>query len=369
MNRRVVLVICAPLVVVVGCTTQRKAEASDPCAAHVVSPGAADAARAHLRSIAEQDPAPGLAVAVVRDGRLVWSEGFGHAHVAGGEPVCRSTRFRAGSVSKVLTGVALLRMGDAGAVDLDADVRDLVPQVAWQPGPITLRQLAGHLGGIRHYGAGEYFNMHRYERVADALEIFSGDSLRSVPGATYHYSSYGYNLLGAALEAAADTPYAALVRTTVLEPLALAHTNPESEVTVGGMATPYVLDGDTLVEAPPFDPSDRLPSGGWVASAEDVARLGAALLYPDFVSDESRTLMLSSQRTSGGAETGYSVGLRIVTDARGRLIAHHGGTSVGARAFLLVYPDERLSVALMGNGPARFDEEDVARIAASFLRH
>lgn len=333
----------------------------------VARSSAVDGARPLLLELMEQESAPGWAVAVVRDGRLVWSEGFGSADIASDRPVRRDTRFRTGSVSKVLTGAALLRLQDSGVVELDDDVRSLVPEVSWQPVPITLLQLAGHLGGIRHYGQGEYFNTRRYQRVPDAIGIFSADSLRSTPGTDYHYSSYGYNLLGAALAAAADAPYEQVVRMAVLEPLGLAHTAPEADVAAAEMATPHMVDEDNFVAEPHFDPSDRVPSGGWVASAEDVARLGAALLDSAFLSTESRTLMFRSQRTEGGEETGYSVGLRITTDSAGRAIAHHGGTSVGARAFLLVYPENGLSLAVLANGPAGFDETDLEQVAAAFL--
>jgi CubicO group peptidase (beta-lactamase class C family) len=119
--------------------------------------------------------------------------------------------------------------------------------------------------------------------------------------------------------------------------------------------------------SPAFDPSDRLPSGGWVASAEDAARLGFALVDRGFLSESARALLLESQRTSAGEPTGTSIGVRTGVDAAGRRILHHGGTSVGARAFLLVYPDHGVAVALLANGPAEFAEAEVGRVAEVFL--
>lgn len=347
------------------------AATDEACGAVVADPAAVATARDRLTLILEREPIPGAGIAVARAGEVLWSEGFGWADVAERKRVCRRTAFRAGSVSKVITGAALLRLHDAGTVDLDADVRALVRAAGWHAEPITLRQLAGHLAGIRHYGQGEYFNTRRHGSVGEGLGIFIGDSLQSPPGTAYLYSSYGYNLLGAGLEAAAGAAYRDVVRAAVLEPLRLDHTHPEWQLRQGGgegdLATPYLVQDDSVVAAPDFDPSDRLPSGGWASSAEDLARLGAALASDDFLSAAARELMFTSQRTARGESTGYSLGFRIGADASGRRIAHHGGTSVGARAFLLVYPAERLAIAMLANGPARFDEADLASVAEPFL--
>ncbi len=296
------------------------------------------------------------------------------------DPVCRSTAFRIGSISKLLTGATLLRLDDAGVVGLDDDVRDYATAFQSQSRPVSLAQLAGHTGGIRHYRGGEYFNTRRYPTVASALDVFARDSLLSEPGTEYTYSSYGYNLLGAALATAGGAPYHDVVGNRVLAPLGLTHTLPEwlATAAVGSegdatgtrlrLATPYSASGDSIAPSPPFDSSDRVPSGGWVATAEDVASLGFSVTAPGFLSAGSRERMLRSQRLHDGTETGYSFGLRLGRDSAGRRIAHHGGTSIGARAFLLIYPDAGLALSLLANGPADFDESSLAPIAAEFLR-
>lgn len=316
-------------------------------------------ARDSFAALVDREPAPGASVAVVVDGELAWSEALG---------LCRHTRFRLGSVSKVVTALALLRLNDAGLVDLDADVRTLVDAVAHHPHPISLRLLVGHLGGIRHYASGaEYMNTRRYESVGDALGIFSADPLIAPPGTEFRYSSYGYNLLGAALEPFAGSTYAEAVTRWVLEPLGLESTSPEAEVPPGELAAPHSLRDGSLHPSPAFDPSDRLPSGGWAGSAEDAARLGYALIEPGFLSVAARALVRESQRTAAGDPTEYSMGMRLEVDAAGRPILHHGGTSVGARAFLLVYPEHGVAIALLANGPAEFAEAEVGRIAEAFL--
>ncbi len=363
--------LAASVLVLSGCAHgPPRVAATDPCTSLVASgyEDPASEARDSVIAMMAREPMPGAAAAVSVDGRLVWSEAIGLADLEAERPACRNTLFRAGSVSKIVTAAALLRLADAGTLDLDDDIRRHVSAVADKPHPITFRQLAGHLGGIRHYGGAEYFNTHRFERVEDGLASFIADPLVAAPGTEYRYSSYGYNLLGAAMERAAGMDYLSLVDRTVLSPLSLERTHAESTVDSSPhLASHYSGDSESLRASPSFDTSDRWPSGGWVATAEDMALLGAALVDEDFLSTSARNLLLTPQRNAAGEETGYSIGVRVEFDERGRRMLHHGGTSVGARAFLLVYPEQGVTVAMAANGPATFDQRQLATIASRFM--
>src|SRR5438552_14084215 len=119
---------------------------------------------------------PGVQVAVAIDGTLVWSEGFGYADAARKRPVTRATQFRIGSVSKPLTAAAVALLYEEGKLDLDAPVQRYVPTFPDKGYPITTRQLAGHLAGIRHYKDQEFFLNRRFATVLDGLTIFQDDS-------------------------------------------------------------------------------------------------------------------------------------------------------------------------------------------------
>ena len=107
-------------------------------------------ARALVAELVRAQEIPGLSVAVARKGTVVWSEGFGLADVESGVPVTPLTRFRAGSVSKVLTAAGVAKLVEEGRLDLDAPVQRYVPEFPKKPWPITTRQLAAHTAGIRH---------------------------------------------------------------------------------------------------------------------------------------------------------------------------------------------------------------------------
>jgi CubicO group peptidase (beta-lactamase class C family) len=91
---------------------------------------------------------------VIKDGHVIWSEGFGMADLEQQVPATPLTRFRVGSVSKPLTSAALGLLVEEHKLDLDAPIQKYVPSFPQKPWPITTRQLAGHLAGIRHYKEG-----------------------------------------------------------------------------------------------------------------------------------------------------------------------------------------------------------------------
>src|SRR5512134_1490923 len=139
--------------------------------------------------------APGAQIAVSRDGRTIWSRSFGCADLELDVPVGPDTRFRIGSVSKPLTAAAIGRLVEDGRLDLDAPVQRYVPDFPKKAWPITTRQLAGHLAGIRHYEGDEFLIRDHYATVHAGLAIFEKDALLFEPGTKFSYSSYGWNLI------------------------------------------------------------------------------------------------------------------------------------------------------------------------------
>jgi hypothetical protein len=165
--------------------------------------------------------APGAAICLLRDGKILWSQGFGFADLEQRVPATRETRFRIASVSKAVTSVALGILVERGQLDLDAPVQRYVPSFPVKRYPITVRQVAGHLAGIRHYREGEFESQRRYASLSDGLNIFSADSLLFEPGTRFEYSSYGWNLIGAVIEGASGESYASFMRREVHAPLGM----------------------------------------------------------------------------------------------------------------------------------------------------
>jgi serine beta-lactamase-like protein LACTB, mitochondrial len=282
----------------------------------------------------------------------VWHETFGVADLDSKTPVRAETRFRVGSLTKLMTVTALMRLVEDGRVRLDDPVSRHLPD--FPHGDITLRQLAGHLGGIRHYGPGEFINTTRYANATDSLRKFASDPLLTPPGAKYFYSSYAYNVLGAVIERVTGKPFDAAMKLLAFDPLRMDETS-----FTGDAATAAFYDKATAgpQPSPAVDLSDRLPAGAAVTTARDLARLLMATSGGRFLSDASRATMFTSLKPSDGKETGVGTGWRVAVDDAGRTFIHHGGAVTGGRAIALVYPKERVGVAIVTNlGFAAFNE-------------
>ncbi len=294
---------------------------------------------------------PGVQVAVAIDGTLVWSEGFGYADAARRRPVTRATQFRIGSVSKPLTAAAVALLYEQGKLDLDAPIQRYVPTFPEKGYPITTRQLAGHLAGIRHYRDREFFQTRHFATVRDGLAIFQDDSLLFPPGTRFSYSSYGWNLVSAVVEGVAGEDFLPYISAHVFRSLGLTHTAPDRTDSVIPDRTQF-YDADSSGAshvAPPVDNSYKWAGGGFVSTAEDLVKFGSALLAPGFLRRETLDLLFTSQRTSTGEETGYGIGWFVRTDSSGHHWAFHGGSAVGGTAVFGLDRDAHVVVAVLTN--------------------
>jgi serine beta-lactamase-like protein LACTB, mitochondrial len=317
------------------------------------------AAREYAKEIAAARPlvlrmkrafaAPGLAVAVAADGKLVWSETCGFADLERRVGVVRTTQFGIGSVSKTLTAATAARLYQQGRLNLDAEVQRYVRDFPRRSSPITARQLGGHLAGIRHYEGREALSTERYDSVRSSLAIFEDDPLVGEPGERFSYSSYGFNLLGAVVEGAAGKPFATVVQRAVLTPLRMTRTRLDDRVSRSGRARFYeVTSSRKAVPAAQLDLSNRFPSGGFLSTAEDLARFGIGITDRAFIDADTQSLLFTSQKTSSGEPTGYGFGFEVGESPFGR-VAGHTGNVVGGTAFLLVHPRTRVAVAMTTN--------------------
>jgi serine beta-lactamase-like protein LACTB, mitochondrial len=292
--------------------------------------------------------APGLSLTVATRGKIVWSVSCGFADLTSHRLVTARTRFRIGSVSKPLTATALAHYAETGRVDLDAPI-DRYLDFPSHGGAITLRRLAGHLAGIRHYETrAEAVNRRHFARVSDTLALFANDPLVAEPGTHFSYSSYGYDVIGAALERLAGRDFAKLMRETVLAPAAMRETTLASAPRAV-RATFYELkDGGGVRVAPVIDLTDRGPAGGFLSTADDLARFGLALIEGDLVSMRTRDGMFRSGRTSTGEETGYGLGFEVRPSPFGLFVGHTGAVA-GGTAALLIHVQSGTVLALTTN--------------------
>jgi serine beta-lactamase-like protein LACTB, mitochondrial len=375
-SRRVGLALATLLTVTSPVTTPAPAQA--PAPAPAPAPASTHAAAVKkARTTAQEVLArgiPGFAVAVAVNGKIVWSEGFGHADLEERAPARPTTKFRIGSVSKPLTTAALMHLVEARKIDLDAPVQKYVPSFPDKGAKITLRHLAGHLAGIRHYKGDENLSQRHYATVLEGLKIFQDDPLVAPPGTKFSYSSYGYNLLSAAIEGAAGESFLSYIQRVVFDPLGLRATVADEPAQIIDQRSRFytLRKGQPLENAPFVDNSYKWAGGGFLSTAEDMVRFGASLLQPGFLKASSLTVLFTPQKTSDGKATTYGVGWTIGTSASGQRIYHHSGGSVGGSSLLILYPDRRVVVAFAcnfsGDDGTLWKRDDVEKIGEAFER-
>lgn len=328
-------------------------EGGQPSSAAYESPHgeAIEEARALLDSLMDAEWIPGLSVAVGRGSQLIWSEGLGFSDLTHNVRVTPLTRFRVGSVSKPITAAALAVLVEAGRLDLDAPVQDYVPSFPEKRWPVTTRQLAGHLGGIRHYRGMENFSRTRYPTVLSGLAIFADDSLINEPGTEYSYSSYAWNLISAVVAGAAGEGFLEYMDRVVFEPLGMDRTEADRNGPVIPDRTRFYVADSTgqVFNAPYVDNSYKWAGGGFLSTPEDMLVFANAHLEPGFLQAGTIEMLFTSQRLRDGAETGYGIGWRSATNEHGERIVSHTGGSVGGRTVLTLNRDSGLIVAIAAN--------------------
>jgi CubicO group peptidase (beta-lactamase class C family) len=293
---------------------------------------------------------PGLSIAIGQGGQVRFAAGYGLADLENSVPAKAATVYRLASVSKPMTAVVVLQLSERGVIDLDAPIQKYVPSFPEKPWPVTARLLLGHLGGVRHYHDDEPANTRPYSSAIEGLALFKDDPLVAEPGTRFVYSTYGYNLLGAAVEGATGKPFIEALREGVLGPAGMVSTRvDEVAALIPNRAQGYVrVPSGELRNSPLADVSSKVPGGGLCATAADVTRFGLALGGVPLLNKEGLAQMLTSMRTREGRLTSYGLGLNVSGPGRRREAWHTGGQE-RVSTVLYVQPDPGIAVALLGN--------------------
>ena len=298
---------------------------------------------------------PGISAAVVQDGELVWSEGFGMADLENFVPATASTLFRLGSISKPITATAILQLSERGKLDLDAEVQrycQAFPKKEW---PITTRELLGHLGGIRHYnpdGKGDIpdDSAKHFASMEESLQIFAGDALVAKPGTKFHYSTYGYTILGCVLEGAASEKYVDYVRENVFDPAGMEETRDDNFfAVVPHRSRWYHKDKAGVVQnAGVLDSSYKIPGGGLISSTDDMARFEIAIMANKLLKPATRDLMWTPQKVTDGSQNDYALGWGTQKKYGLALVEHTGGQQ-GTSTSIILVPERHAGIVVLAN--------------------
>jgi len=312
---------------------------------------AIDHARDVAATLLREKNLPGLSIAVGVDGKLVWKEGFGWSNVEQHVPVSPGTRFRIGSVSKLLASVAVGVLYEEGRIQLDAPVQTYIPDFPKKQWPITTRELMAHTSGIRHYARDEALSNKPYASLKDGLVIFDKDPLLFKPGTQVHYSSYAWNLVGAIVAKISGEPFYTFVQDKITAPIGMLDTTADFVKPIISDRVAYydrAQDGK-LENAPAVDESYKWSSGGYLSTPSDLVRFGYAVLHDRVLKQETRKMLWAPVKLADGTPTGRGLDWRLDVDADGRNVVSHNGGSVGGSTRLAIYPEQNMVIAVTSN--------------------
>lgn len=337
-----------------------------------------EVAREHLAAINESVIAPSVSVAIGVGGEIVWAETTGYADLETETPADENTRYLIGSVSKPLTATVAVMLSEAGRIDLDARVGDVLPDFPAHGADITLRQLLSHRGGIRHYKMlyeppfSELLYTTHFESVADSLVLFQDDPLQFEPGTGFGYSTFGYTLASRMMEEMAGQDFLSLMDETLFDPAGLSsmeaddrtvdhparatHYSSELYLPLHANLSRFYLGERGVTWSEFFDASYKWAGGGFLATPTDLVRFAMALNNEELVSAGGRAMMFTPAPLDGVDDPYYGLGWYVLNwqsrtrpdgthyDAR-----FHGGTSVGSQCMLIVIVEEDITIAACMN--------------------
>ena len=305
---------------------------------------------------------PGVSVAIATGGRLEFAAGFGFADLENAVPMSAQTRIRLGSISKPITAVAVLQLVEQGRVRLDAEVQEYLPAFPKKPWPVTVRQLLGHQAGIRHYKGREIDSVEHYPNRLEPLKIFQDDPLLFEPGTRYSYTTYGYNVLGAIVEAVAGD-FVTQTREKIFQPAGMDGIGPDNHFEIiRNRSRGYTLHDGKLRNCGLADTSNKIPGGGFLGTATDLVKFALAVDAGKLLKPETVRMMWTGMKTADGRTQSYGMGWNVIEQPR-RMAGHSGGQQ-GTSTMLLYYPNDDTAVAVMLNRDSAPASEMARGIAA-----
>ena len=301
----------------------------------------------------DSDNAPGCALGIIQNGKLVYSRGYGMANLEYGIPNSRESVFRIGSTSKQFTAACIVLLSQEGKLNLDDPLSKFFPDFPSYADNITVLHLLNHTSGIRDYlqlahlkGLSE----NDWYSDEDVMKwLINQTDLNFKPGAEFIYSNSGYWLLGQIVEAASGMNMADYAKEKIFKPLGMNHTHFHNDHTtiVKNRASGYAPNGSGGYQIS-MTTLDMIGDGGIFTSIEDILIWDKAFYSSETLNENFWDTMTDQGVLNNGDAINYAAGL-FVSDYKGLRTISHGGAFVGFRAELLRFPTERTSIAIFAN--------------------
>ena len=342
-----------------------------------VSPAGTTAAEAttaqvdQLFAAWDKTTSPGAALAVIKDGQIIYERGYGMAKLEDGIVNSPDKVFDIGSVSKQFTAACLALLVREGQVKVDDDIRTYLPEMPAYATPITVRHLLHHTSGLRDYNALLELAGFRADAdcptVAEALEIVRRQKkLNYAPGDEYSYTNTGFFLLSRIVERVSGKSLNAFAQEHIFKPLGMTRTlfQDDHAQIIRDRATGYA-EGEGGTFKISLSNWDETGDGNVYTTVRDLARWDQAF-YSGALGRDLTDMLQTTGALNSGEKITYAWGL-VVREYRGLKVVEHGGAWVGFRAALVRFPEQRFSVIILSNLDS-FDPSGLAfKIADIYL--
>jgi CubicO group peptidase (beta-lactamase class C family) len=323
----------------------------------------ADPIDTYLRAEMENQRLPGLAVAVLRDGKPVSVRTLGLANLELNVPVTRDTVFKIGSVSKQFIATGIMLLVREGKIRLDDPITkyfDDAPE-AWKP--ITVRQLLSHTSGLVRESPG--FDGLKVQTDTEVIRKAYDVPLQSRPGEKWAYCNLGYFILAETIHRVSGQPWPQFMTERVFKPLGMTATRTTDTMDI----VPHRANGYLFRDGEQHNVGPLLalrPSGAFLSTITDLMKWEGALHDGVALSKEEQAQMLTPMRLTDGSAANYGFGW-MLDEVRGHRRIHHGGSLPGFRAEFSRY-DDSLGVIVLANADVARTDAIALEVANHYIR-
>lgn len=349
---------------IVGLPGMLPAAAENPKpAASAVSPATTAAIDAYINAEMKKASIPGLALAIVRNGKIELAKGYGYANLEHQVPVGTDTIFQSGSMGKQFTATAVMMLVEAGKLKLDAPVGTYLPGVPASWKNITIRHLLNHTSGLTDYPEG--FDYRRDYSEAELLKQIEATPLAFAPGTQWQYSNLGYVTLGILIGKVTGHFYGDFLAERVFAPSGMKTARIISEsAIVPHRAEGYQLKDGKLAHQDWVSPSlNTTADGSLYLSLLDLVHWDETLYSEKLLKSASLQQMWTPTQLSSGEKIPYGFGWSVKS-VDGHHLVEHGGAWQGFRTHIARYTDDKLSFIVLANS-AQADATGIAHKVAA----
>jgi D-alanyl-D-alanine carboxypeptidase len=324
---------------------------------------AADALDRYIREEMANQRLPGVALAVIRNGKPTAVRSYGLANIEAGSAVTKETSFRLASLSKQMLASGMMLLVTEGTVSLDDPVSQYLqdPPPTWSA--ITVRQVLSHTSGLANEAPG--FDPYRAQTVAERIRRARDLPLLSKSGEKYAYSNLGYDVVVAILERASGKQVLQFMSERVFMPLGMRDTRGTDLIAiVPNRANGYIYTDNAMRNAPPL--MAPRSSGLFLSTLTDLVKWDAALTEGKIITKEMQRQLWTAVTLPDGTSTHYGFGWWI-DEYKGHRRIRHGGSNPGFRTEYTRFPDDDINVIVLVNGDSARPDAIAAEVAGLYV--